>query len=662
MTKQILLYFLGLLTVACQYPPLPNSSIVINQNWEFSQSGEEAWYSAKVPGTVHTDLLDNDLIEDPYWENNELKLQWVEDENWVYKSEFSLTDEQLTYEEIEINFMGLDTYAEVHLNGQLILEADNMFRSWKVPAKRYLKSGENYLEVLFKSPLKVNHAKVKNYPYQLPSGCETGDLQVGSFTRKAAYHFGWDWGPRFVTAGVWRPIQINFWSAARIVDAHCQTSEIKGDSAFLIREVTIESIGNHEALTLELDEKKIPIKLTKGINTLIDTFVVKNPKLWWTNGLGDPHLYDLNISLYLNNVKIDSSQTKYGIRTIELVNEKDSVGTAFYFKLNGQPVFMKGANYIPQDMFLPRVTRERYEKLIRQTKEANMNMLRVWGGGIYENDIFYDLCDRNGILIWQDFMFAGSLYPKEASFINNVKIEVEEQVKRLRSHPCIAVWCGNNEIEVAWHNWGWQDQYHYSIHDSTEIWQTYKTIFHHIIPLAVQNYHPQSCYTSTSPLSNWGTPENFKHSSMHYWGVWHGKDNFEGFKANVGRFMVEYGFQSFPSLASLKTVAHDSSLHLDSEVMINRQKSYIGNGMITKHANHYFGQSKNFEDFIGKSQKTQALAYKTAIEAHLNNEPYCMGTLFWQLNDCWPGPSWSVIEYNGKEKEAFWVVKELYKK
>ncbi len=323
-------------------------------------------------------------------------------------------------------------------------------------------------------------------------------------------------------------------------------------------------------------------------------------------------------------------------------------------------MFMKGANYIPQDVFLPRVEKGQYERLISQVKRANMNMIRVWGGGIYEEDIFYDLCDKNGILVWQDFMFAGSLYPDDDEFKTNIKEEVKENIQRLRSHPCLAVWCGNNEIEVAWKNWGWQKQYGYSSQDSIEIWSNYQSIFQEMIPDLVTQYHPESNYTSTSPLSNWGTPENFNHSSMHYWGVWHGREPFEAFENNVGRFMSEYGFQSFPELKTLQKVIPDSSLYWDSPALKHRQKSYIGNGLILKHINQYYAEPESFEDFLRLSQETQAKGMGMAIQSHIDGYPHCMGSLFWQLNDCWPGPSWSVLDYYGNKKAAYQVVKEKF--
>ena len=377
--------------------------------------------------------------------------------------------------------------------------------------------------------------------------------------------------------------------------------------------------------------------------------------------MGEAFLYKHEINLFYNKKHTHSIGYKYGVRTIELINKPDSIGTSFYFKLNGKPVFMKGANYIPQDMFIPRIKSEQTNRLITQVKNANMNMLRVWGGGIYEADTFYNLCDKNGILVWQDFMFAGSLYPSDSAFKENIRQEVIQNIKRLRFHPCIALWCGNNEIEVAWNNWGWQKKFSYSPQDSAEIWNNYKSIFEEMIPELVKK-HTSTSYTSTSPQSNWGTKENFNHSSMHYWGVWHGKEPFTNFTSNVGRFMVEYGFQSFPELGTLKKVMSDSSLSLKSSVLKNRQKSYIGNGLILKHIKRNFKEPNNFEEFIILSQKTQAKAMQIAIQAHIKKQPHCMGSLFWQLNDCWPGPSWSVIDYFGNEKHAYDVVKTEFSK
>ncbi|MGB0882218.1 MAG: glycoside hydrolase family 2 protein, partial [Vicingaceae bacterium] len=655
-----LVYILGLLLLIGCVDSHKNDTPKINLNgeWKFYHEPTNNWYKAQVPGVIHTDLLANNLIEDPFWETNEDSLQWIENVDWRYQKTFTITENQIQYDNIEIEFEGLDTYAEVKLNGQSIISANNMFRTWKAEIKSLLKIGENILAIQFTSPINFNKEKVENYPYSLPSGCETGEIQVSSFTRKAAYHFGWDWGPRFVTSGIWKPIKINTWNTARITDVFVQTKSIENNIATISTQITVESSNTEEKeYFFVINGEKHSQIIKKGLNTIIYDFEIENPKLWWCNGLGEPYLYDLNISLFDDENKIDEKSTRYGIRTIELVNKPDSIGTSFYFKLNGQPVFMKGANYIPQDMFLHKVTDSQYHKLLDDVKSANMNMLRVWGGGIYENDIFYDICDEKGILVWQDFMFAGSMYPVDNAFKENVAAEVSQNIKRLRNHPSIALWCGNNEIEVAWENWGWQKQYNYTPEDSTQIWDGYTQVFHELIPKLVNELDPNRNYTPSSPSSNWGTPENFNHGSMHYWGVWHGREPFENFEKNVGRFMVEYGFQSFPEMETIKTFANDSSLHLESPTMLNRQKSYIGNGLITEHIKQYCETPKTFEDFVNLSQETQAKGMQMAIQAHINNQPHCMGSLFWQLNDCWPGPSWSVIDYYGKKKKAYEVVK-----
>ena len=665
--KQLLFILLVVVLGSCTNSEIEqaqiNLPIELNGDWEFYHFETKQWHSATVPGAIHTDLLANQLIKDPYWETNEQQLQWIENIDWKYRKNFEVTAEQLQDDNIEIEFEGLDTYADVKLNEELIISSTNMFRTWKANIKSFLKVGKNELEVQFYSPLLYNKEKLDHYPYELPSGCETLDPKVSSFTRKAAYHFGWDWGPRFVTCGIWKPIKINSWNNARITNLYCTTKSISKNEAIITTHISIESSKNEgKQYFLEINGVKVKKNIKKGLSLIKTEFTVSNPKLWWCNGMGTPHLNDLHVELYDGEEIIDQQDIRYGIRTIELVNEKDSIGTAFYFKLNGKPVFMKGANYIPQDMFLPRVTNQQYEKLLTDAAAANMNMLRVWGGGIYEQDIFYDICDEKGILVWQDFMFAGSMYPVDSAFKDNVAQEVKENVIRLRNHPSIALWCGNNEIEVAWENWGWQKQYNYSSSDSTKIWDGYTQVFHELIPTLCKELDPSRNYTHSSPLSNWGTPENFNHGSMHYWGVWHGKEPFENFEKNVGRFMVEYGFQSFPNMETIETFASDSSLSLESETMKNRQKSYIGNGLILDHIKQYYDEPNSFEEFVSLSQQTQAKGMQMAIQAHMNNQPHCMGSLFWQLNDCWPGPSWSIIDYYGNKKVAYDVVKKEFNK
>lgn len=635
---------------------------ISDAHWQFREAQDTVWRSASVPGVVHLDLLAHHIIDDPYYETNEIQQRWIEEKDWVYRSSFTLVESQLSHNNIELIFEGLDTYADVYINDSLMLKADNMFRTWNVDIKD-IAQAQNTIEIYFHSPINYNRQKVKSHPYKLPSGNEPAEIEdkVYSFTRKAAYHFGWDWGPRFVTAGIYKAVKIHTWSDAQITDLHCETISISDSTAEMKATATIEA--DHylsDTMSLTLGDTTIQFLPIKGSQKISHTFTVTQPKLWWCNGLGEARLYTLQAQLQQGDNFLDTDSVRYGIRTIEVVNEADEIGTSFYFKLNGRPVFMKGGNYIPQDIFLPRVGDDRYEKLLKQIQNANMNMIRVWGGGIYEKDIFYDLCDEFGILVWQDFMFAGSLYPTDTAFLQNIKSEVKEQVTRLRSHPCIALWCGNNEIEVAWHNWGWQKQYGYDKKDAKVLWGDYQKIFHQLIPETLSALDSTRHYTTTSPLSNWGTAENFNHSTMHYWGVWHGKEPFENFENNVGRFMVEYGFQSFPSMATLQKVIPKSSLYLESPAMQHRQKSYIGNGLISQHIDQYFDAPKSFSEFVELSQKTQALGMGMAIDAHMKNQSHCMGTLFWQINDCWPGPSWSIIDYYGLEKEAYKVVKQKF--
>lgn len=323
-------------------------------------------------------------------------------------------------------------------------------------------------------------------------------------------------------------------------------------------------------------------------------------------------------------------------------------------------IFIKGANYIPQDVFLSRVKADDYKQIINAAKDAGINMLRVWGGGVYEKDIFYTLCDEAGIMVWQDFMFACSMYPLSQDFAENVTAEAKEQVRRLRKHPCIALWCGNNEIDVAWHNWGWQKEYNLSGKDSTKLWHDYVFLFERILKEVVRKYHPTSNYVPTSPLSNWGTPENFNHGSMHYWGVWHGEDAFEEFKNNVPRFMAEYGFQAFPPYKSIKKYCPSEELEISSETNNLHQKSYKGNRLITKHINQHYTPTNSLERYSYLSLLTQAKALKMAISQHRINKK-CNGTIFWQFNDCWPGPSWSCIDYYGERKASYYTVKNMYK-
>ncbi len=637
-----------------------SQSVLVNQGWEFRNAGDVSWFGAKVPGTIHTDLFRNGVIDDPYEDLNELRQQWVGEKNWEYRNTFSLEKNILRQSHIELVFEGLDTYATVKLNGETILEANNMFRSWRIDITE-LAEAENTIEILFTSPIKKNTEKAKNY-LPLPGGTDTSAYPVAPFTRKAAYHFGWDWAPRFVTMGIWKDVRIEAWSGAKIRNTFIQQEKLDDEKAELELHLEIESEKAQKVkiyMPPFIDEK---VFVKKGRHTKTISFTIDDPVRWWPHTQGFPFLYNLDLSLQLKGKVLERENIKYGIRTVELVNKPDSIGTSFFFKVNGKPTFMKGANYVPQDVFLPRVKDSDYEELLSLAKDAGMNMIRVWGGGVYERDVFYDICDSLGILVWQDFMFAGTMYPADYDFVSNVRMEAEEQVKRLRNHPSLALWCGNNEVNVAWENWGWQKQYGYTPADSAILWQGYLQIFENTLPAAVAQHHPGMAYVPTSPQSNWGKLENFNHGSMHYWGVWHGSDDFSGFEKYVGRFMVEYGFQSFPNSSTLNSFVDRKHRSLSSPVMQARQKSYVGNGKIEEFVLQYLPDSLcgNFNDFIEKSQEVQGVGLEMAINAHIQKKPHCMGTLMWQLNDCWPGPSWSIIDYRRKPKKSYFSVKRAF--
>ncbi len=485
------------LLLSCATDETKRVTIELKNNWLFSKDGTQKWYQASVPGCVHTDLLDNGLIEPPYYGSNEDSLQWIESETWSYKTSFEIEPELLAREHIRLVFEGLDTYAEVYVNGALLLSADNMFRVWEADCKHLLRAGANSISVQFRPSGEEIIKKSRGVSYNLP--------ERRAYARKAPYQFGWDWGPRFVTAGIWRPVRIEAWDRARFNNVQIVQRRITDEFAELSAIFEIESSGSGEAeVLLELGKSTVVSSrqvLSPGQNRVSLHFSIPDPKLWWTNGLGEAFLYDLTAKLVVDGDVTDEIEDRVGLRTVEIVQEPDSVGSSFYFRLNGLPVFMKGANYIPQDNFLNRVTPERYEALVKSAVDANMNMLRVWGGGIYEEDIFYDLCDENGLLVWQDFIFAGTMYPGDPEFLENVRHEAVDNVLRLRNHPCIALWCGNNEVDNGWKDWGWQEQFGYSGADSVEIWRNYEKVFHNLLPGVVEVYDSTRFYWPSSPLS-----------------------------------------------------------------------------------------------------------------------------------------------------------------
>ena len=651
MFKKITLF---LIFISCSVLAQNSYRNLATENWTFNKQNESKKYKATVPGTVHTDLFANQLIPDPFYGGNEKQLQWIENEDWEYETFFSVTNSEFSHENIELELNGLDTYATVFLNGIAILEADNMFRKWSLSVKNQLKKGKNHLKIVFHSAVQKGKEAALKLPYTLPE-------KERVFVRKAQYQFGWDWGPRFVTAGIWKNVQLKFWNSASIGNIKYSQVELNDQKAIL--EFTTEiRVSEVKTIQLKINEKSETFHLKKGTNKVKMGYEISNPKLWWCNGLGTPNLNSISVQLYQSNKLLDDKKLSIGLRTIELVQEKDTFGKSFYFKLNGKPVFIKGANYVPNDSFLPNASQTSPLELVLNAKAAHMNMLRVWGGGVYAEDAFYEACDANGILVWQDFMFACAMYPGDAKFVANVKQEVIDNVNRLQNHPSLALWCGNNENDEGWHNWGWQKQFNYSKSDSTQVWTNYKKVFHEMIPYTLDSLlsKDKNNYWPSSPSIGWGRKESLLQGDSHYWGVWWGKEPFEMYQKKVGRFMSEYGFQSMPAIETLEKVLAKEDFNFSSEAFKNHQKHPSGFATITEYMARDFPVPSSMENYGYVSQLLQAYGMKTAIEAHRMAKPYCMGSLFWQFNDCWPVTSWSTIDYYGNWKASHYQVKESF--
>ncbi len=657
-----LFYLLLTFLISCSTLEKPmDETILLNDGWEFKKldAQEQEWLPAKVPGTVHTDLLKNGAIADPYYGCNEKELQWIGASDWIYRKSFKVDEALLSNEHILLVFEGLDTYAEVLLNGKSILVASNMFRRWEVDCKSLLLDGENLLEVKFSSAENRFLADSAAYPYPIPGGRWV-------FARKAAYHFGWDWGPKFVTAGIWKPVYLKSWKNHLISDLHLFTSSVNNEKAELMLNLTVSSAVDEKA-TLTITDRETGERYLKQylqLSTITGEyafwFAIEDPELWWCNGLGDAHLYQLEIELKTASGYLWTKNMDFGIRTLEVVREEDEFGKSLYIRLNGKNVFAKGANIIPPHSFVTEVQYADYEKLVMLAVESNMNMLRVWGGGIYKEDDFYRLCDEHGIMVWQDFMFACAMYPGDESFVENVKQEAIQQVRRLRNHTSLALWCGNNESDEGWHNWGWQKQYNMSAEDSAAIWEGYKKIFHQVLPGAITTHDPQRFYLSTSPVHGWGRKESLSDGNAHYWGVWWGRQPFEIYLEKVPRFMSEYGFQAPPALSTIRSFQPEEADTLYSPELRCHQKHPVGYESISIYLERERLFPKTLEELIYFGQIVQAKGIRMAIDAHRRAKPRCMGTLYWQLNDCWPVTSWSGTDFHGNRKALQYAVREGY--
>ncbi len=644
------------MAATAQSSDVPQKQRLNNLSWEFKQSDSSTWKPTAVPASVHTALQKNGMIDDPFYRNNEEKLQWIEEKDWEFQTSFEVTEAQLNQKHAELVFGGLDTYAQVYLNDSLILEADNMFRSFHVDVKKWLKVGKNQLHIYFESPIKKIEPAWKALGYELPGGVRT-------MSRKAQFHYGWDWGPRFVGCGILKVPELWTWNDFIFEDIQIVAQSITPEKARMVARFRYRSDVAMGVSVFARDGKQKSIedrKFSAGINEDSVTWDIPNPELWWCNGMGKPHLYDFSIEVRhgRTNKTLEKQDIRTGIRTIELVTEKDEKGESFYFKLNGKRVFAKGANYIPQHIFQDQVAPGDYKRLLDDVAASNMNMLRVWGGGIYEDDLFYQLCDARGIMVWQDFMYACAMYPGNGKFLKTAAKEALEQIERLRNHPCIALWCGNNENDEAWHHWGWQMQFTEA--QRTQLWREYKTLFFDLLSNYVGQMSGGVPYWESSPKFGRGNPKSITEGDAHYWGVWHDEEPFEVFNKKVPRFMSEYGFQSFPEWRTIQSFTLPEDRILESKVMLAHQKHPRGNALIAEYMKRDYRSPKKFEDFVYVSQLLQAEGMRTGIEAHRRNKPYCMGTLYWQLNDVWPVASWASIDCFGRWKALHYYIRDAF--
>ncbi|MBT8377440.1 MAG: glycoside hydrolase family 2 protein, partial [Bacteroidia bacterium] len=551
-----------------------------------------------------------------------------------------------------LEFEGLDTYASVYLNDSLLVKTANAFRRWSIDVSSVLKN-QNALRIVFENPSTYETTEKQQLGYELPEGNRV-------FTRKAQFQYGWDWGPTLNTMGNWRPVKLIANNDLRITEHSVNMLQLNDSIAKLslqlelrnnkVSDYSYEMYVNDSLVTTVTDE------LTYTPMTI--PFEINKPKRWWPHNLGEPYLYDLKLKIKEGRTVLDSVQFKFGLRSIELVTDKDTIGETFYFKINGESVYAKGANYIPQHSFQNKVQLSDYETLLNDVVNANMNMLRVWGGGIYENDEFYELCDEKGIMVWQDFMFACAMYPGNKDNLNNVKQEAIDNVKSLRDHPSLVLWCGNNESNEGWHNWGWQADR--SEEEKTAIWNDYLKLFDSILPSVVKDYSGNVPYWESSPKYGRGNPKYQYEGDAHDWWVWHDAYPFQHFEDHVPRFMSEFGFQSFPSVEVLKYIQQDDSLDLGSEAIQNHQKHIRGFQLIEEYMARDFPVPKQPEDYVYMSQLLQANGITKGIEAHRRAKPYNMGSLFWQLNDCWPSISWSSIDFFGNWKALHYKAKQSF--
>jgi beta-mannosidase len=648
---------------------LANFELSLNGSWKFKGfaecNGEElgahkpeyddgGWLPAKVPGTVHLDLLANNVIPDPFKGLNEKKVQWATENEWWYRREFDLPPDFLGKHAVELVFDGLDTFATVWVNSVKVGEADNMFTPWRFNISKSVKAGRNVIAVRFKPICKVALELEHKY------GSKYGSLHAENFSarpyvRKAQYSFGWDLGPTLPTAGIWRSARVIAYDKAKLgylAALPLQVSEDKAKIKTTAEVYAAEPCCVKAKFVVEgfgqRIEKQIIKQIAAGQRYLESEFEIAKPRLWWPRGYGAQNLYDVSVELYSDEVLCDKAGVKCGIRSVKLLQEPDDEGKSFIFRINGLPVFCKGANWIPADSFLPRVTADRYRKLLDLAAEANFNMLRVWGGGIYEDDAFYDLCDSLGIMVWQDFMYACSAYPEDDWFLKEAEREADEVVRRLRGHACIVVWCGNNEIQ-------WQYQ---------TLWKDMPRlfglpIFDKMLPSVLSRLDGTRPYQPSSPYN--GEENNSEHEgTRHNWTIWNKRVDYLAYLEDKGRFLTEFGWQAPPTLSLLREYLDDADMNIYSPAFEAHEKQVDGLKILRTLLSLHYPVPEDLKRFTLYAQLNQGEALKTAVTHWRSRMFKTSGCIIWQLNDCWPVISWSLVDYGLNAKAAYFFVKRAF--
>ena len=624
-------------------------------HWTLCSAEGKHKIPAVIPGDNISALLAAKKIPDPYWADNEIRLQWIGRTDWVYERQIHISPAHFAEQSIFLNCDSLDTLATIFINGRRVARSENMFTRLRVEVKPFLRVGPNTIRITIDSAEVGAASEARRLPYPIPHGTFPVQSQHRNLIRKVQCHSGWDWGPCLMVTGINGNIYLGATSLGRIEYVATTQRHRRNRVTVEIAVEVVSPAGGKTALEVQLGAATIqkPVMLRAGHNLIHTDVTIHNPKLWWPNGYGAQPLYPLRV-----RVAGDEVRKRLGLRTLTVVNVADKRGLSMGFRVNGVEIFAKGANWIPCDALPQRQTRAALDDLLTSAQQAHMNMLRVWGGGQYESDDFYDLCDEKGLLLWHDFMFSCALYPATPKFLENVRQEARHQVKRLRDHACLALWCGNNE-DIGALNW-----FEESRKNRDRYLVDYDRLNEGVLGQAVDECDPTRTFWPSSPCGGRGDYSDCWHADnrgdMHYWSVWHEGKSLDAYQTVTPRFCSEFGYQSFPSLDTIRQYAPKSQFNVTAPIMEWHQRNVGGNSRITEMFSRYFRLPEGFANFVYLSQVQQALAIKTAVEHWRHLRPVCLGTLYWQLNDNWPVCSWASLDYGGKWKLLHYAARKFY--